>query len=291
MVFTIPAPALHDSIYTYYPGIVPFYTLFNEQIIRIGPDSLPGYSANLQEFTSDSMIKGLYASINRDNAPFENLLSDIRSAFERWRTVTGNPAPGLVTFISGFNQSFITLPGILGIGLDRYLGGESPFYKGLDIPVYIRNTMNPENLPGDAVRAWLYSELPPPPEGSSFLDQMVYEGKIHYLAGELLGDHNAERLFHFTSDQVAWCISHEAAMWKYLAEQQILFSTDRLTVRKFLEDAPFTKDFGNDSPGRTGIWIGYRVIGSYMKANKLDTKTLAGLSDARKILSGSKYHP
>ena len=80
-------------------------------------------------------------------------------------------------------------------------------------------------------------------------------------------------------------------MWKYLAEQKILFSTERLTIRKFIEEAPFTRDFGNESPGRVGVWIGYRIVSSYVKATGINLKDLIGITSAKEILSGSKYHP
>jgi uncharacterized protein YjaZ len=58
-----------------------------------------------------------------------------------------------------------------------------------------------------------------------------------------------------------------------------------------MDEAPFTRDFGDESPGRVGTWIGYRIICSYMKASGSDIKNLIGNTNAKEILSGSKYHP
>ncbi len=291
LLFRYSPGAMHDSLERYHPELLPFYSVFTDQVIGIGPDSLPGFSEQLDRFTSDTMIKGIYSDITRPGSPYDQLCREVASALSGWGKISGKPAPEVVTYISGFNQAFITLPGILGIGLDRYLGSESRWYKSLDIPVYLRNSLTPDNLPADAVRAWLYAAMSEPSEGAGFLEKMIYEGKIHYLASKLLKNTGEEQLFHYTEEQVRWCRDHEKAMWKYLAEQKVLFSTDRLMARKFLEDAPFTRDFGNDSPGRAGIWIGYRIISSYMKATGLDLSALAGASDAREILSASKYHP
>lgn len=292
LVWTISPAGLSDSIRSQHNPLVPFFRIFNEEVIRIGPDSLPGYAVQLERFTGDSLMRRVYADVNRSAGLFLDCCLEIDEALGRWNTLTGNNRPDyLITYISGFNQSFITLPGCLGIGVDNYLGSESPFYQGLGIPLYIRSNMNPENLPADAVRAWLYSEIPGPAEDGGFLGRMIYEGKVYYIARKLLPEISDENLFHYTEGQLRWCHDQEKAMWKYLAEQKILFSTDRLTIRKFMEEAPFTRDFGNESPGRVGVWIGYRIISSYVKASGINLMGLIGITREKEILSGSKYHP
>ncbi|MCX6223577.1 MAG: hypothetical protein NTV01_02280 [Bacteroidia bacterium] len=292
LVFTISPADLADSIRLNHKTLVPFFRIFNEEVIRIGPDSLPGYAGQLEKFTGDSLIRRVYSEVAKSAGSYLKSCREIDDALGRWATLAGGKRPdNLITYISGFNQSFITLPGCLGIGVDNYLGSESPLYQGLGIPVYIRKNMKPDNLPADAVRAWLYSELPGPAAEGGFLDRMIYEGKVHYIAGKLLPKLSEEQLFHYTNEQLRWCREQERAMWKYLAEQKILFSTDRLTTRKFLEEAPFTRAFGNESPGKVGVWIGYRIIGSYVKSNGITLKDLMNTMSAKEILSGSKYHP
>jgi hypothetical protein len=292
LVFTIPPANLSDTIHDFYPDLIPFFRIFNEEVIRIGPDSLSGYAGQLEKFVSDPLIKQVFAEVDESSGSFHTSCLEIDEALRRWTTLSGTTPPNhLITFISGFNQSFITLPGCLGIGVDNYLGSECPLYQGLGIPVYIRKNMNPDNLSADAVRAWLYSELPGPSLDGGFLDRMIYEGKIYYIASKLLPEVSNEKLFHYTSEQLQWCSDQERAMWKYLAEQKVLFSTDRLTIRKFIDEAPFTRDFGNESPGRVGIWIGYRIVSSYVKASGINIKDLIAKINSKEILSGSKYHP
>lgn len=292
LVFTIPPAHLSDSIHLNYNHLVPFFRIFNEEVIRIGPDSLPGYAGQLERFVNDSMIREVYSAVEKSAGSYQESCREIEEALTRWSVLTGNKGPDhLVTFLSGFNQSFITLPGCLGIGVDNYLGSESPFYQSLGIPAYVRKNRNPENLAADAVRAWLYSEIPGPGTEGGFLDRMIFEGKLYYIAGKLLPDLSEENLFHYTEAQMRWCRTQERAMWEYLAEQKVLFSTDRLTIRKFMDEAPFTRDFGNESPGRAGIWIGYRIVSSYMKASGLNLRDLPGITGAKEILSAAKYHP
>jgi hypothetical protein len=292
LMFTIPPSEIADSIRLNHKELLPFFTLFNQGIIGIGPDSLPGYEKQLEEFVGDQLLGQVFSEVERSAGAYLDICREVDRALDRWAEKTGGQSPDhLVTYISGFNQSFITLPGILGIGVDNYLGRESSFYQGLGIPAYIRKSMDPEHLAADAVRAWLYSEIPEPSVEGGFLDRMIYEGIIYYIASALMPRIDEGNLFHYSEEQLTWCRDQEQSMWKYLAEQKILFSTDRMTIRKFMDEAPFTRDFGNESPGRTGVWIGYRVVSSYMKATRKDIRNLSENINPKEILSGSRYHP
>lgn len=290
LLFSTSPASVPDSIRNHHPALLPFFRIYNEEVIRIGPDTLPDYASLLSTFTGDALINEIHAETEKSAAVFNEYYTGIQQALDKWAEITNSPRVDyLVPFISGFNQSFIALPGLLGIGIDQYLGADNKFYQDLGIPAYIRKNKNPENLVADAVRAWLYSEIPAPEGG--FLERMIYEGKIYFIASKLLPKTSQENLFHYSETQLEWCREQESAMWKYLAEQKILFSTDRLTTRKFMDEAPFTRDFGNDSPGRVGTWIGYRIVSSYMKTSGLELKSLPGITSAKEILSGSKYHP
>jgi hypothetical protein len=292
LVFTITPTGLSDSIYKNHRNLVPFFKIYNEEVIHIGPDTVPEYPAQLGKFTNDTLIRKVYSDVKMMMGIFDKKCREIEDAFDKWAAIKGKKRPELlVTYLSGFNQSFITLPGCLGIGVDNYLGSGSLYYQDLGIPLYMRKYMNPENLPADAVRAWLYSELPGPSAEGGFLERMIFEGKLYYIARKLLPKISESNLFHYTDNQLKWCQEQERSMWKYLAEKKILFSNERLTIRKFLEEAPFTRDFGNESPGRVGTWIGYRIVSSYMKASGISMEDLVSMTSAKEILSASKYHP
>jgi hypothetical protein len=85
---------------------------------------------------------------------------------------------------------------------------------------------------------------------------------------------------------------YEKSIWSFLVEKKLLFSTDRLTIDKFILDGPFTKDFGRDSPSRAAVWIGYRIVRAYMQKNENATLSeLMGEKDYLKILNMSAYNP
>jgi hypothetical protein len=81
-------------------------------------------------------------------------------------------------------------------------------------------------------------------------------------------------------------------MWGYLIQNNYLYSRDKMVMRKLVGDAPFTSYFGNDSPGRTGAWIGWRICRAWVQKNPQKKITeLFDETDAQKILTASKYKP
>ncbi|MFO7616378.1 MAG: hypothetical protein R6V75_03935 [Bacteroidales bacterium] len=272
-------------------AIKPFFEIFNEEIIQIGPDSLAGYPAALESFTKDPILLSVYLDINKNWPALSEQIKLLKRSLNKMEQQLGIESPTLVTYLSGFNESFITLPGMLGLGLDKYLGSVYPYYQELGIPEYIRIRMNPDHLATDGLKAWLMSEMEPPEPGATFLDHLIYQGKIHYLLNHYLRGVPGHLHFHFSQQQLKWCREHEREMWKFLAENRILFSTDRMTIRKYHEDAPFTKDFGNESPGKTGCWIGFRIVQGYLKATRQDPGVLLTNVSSQTILAESRYRP
>jgi hypothetical protein len=101
-----------------------------------------------------------------------------------------------------------------------------------------------------------------------------------------------ELLLGFTTDQMNFCSNNEAQMWTYLIEQDLLFSTDQFTIRKITGEAPFTSFFTNESPGRAGIWLGFRIVESYMMKNPgVSLKDLMNDTNIQGILEKAKYNP
>jgi len=87
-------------------------------------------------------------------------------------------------------------------------------------------------------------------------------------------------------------MKNEAKMWTYLAEHKMLFTTDRMSIKRFNDDGPYTAAFSEESPARTGVWIGWQIVRSYMKLNKeIKLSDLMNNSNYQSILNQSGYQP
>ncbi len=136
---------------------------------------------------------------------------------------------------------------MIGVGFDKYLGRNCAYYKQLGWDNYKIRRMEKEMIPVDVMRALAIMEFPYADSVDNLLNQMIYEGKIQYFLDAILPDTPDTLKFGYTDAQWEWANYNEDKMWAYLVESETLFTTDHMTIRKFIGDAPFTQVFHNNS--------------------------------------------
>lgn len=272
-----------------------FFNLYSYEIIELGDPEAEGYPSRLGKFVNDQMIYQLSQKVQSKYAEITDIENELTQAFKRYlHYFPENELPKIYTYISGFNQSIVTAEGILGIGLDKYLGETEPMYQQLypPMPQYMCYRMHEKKIVSDLIYGHAVAEFEYAANESHLLNQMVFYGRAMYLVDQLLPDHHDTLIWAFTPEQLKFVESHERRMWTYLIENKLLFKNDQKMVMKYIEDAPFTKDFGRDSPGRAVVWVGYQIVDAFMKRNKdISLKELMEIDDYQSILNKSKYNP
>jgi hypothetical protein len=153
-----------------------------------------------------------------------------------------------------------------------------------------RSDIVPDCIYGWGASAWEYSVIGY--KADNVLARMIHEGKLKYYQKCMLPDITDDILFGFTPDQAKFCNNNEDQMWQYLLEHDLLFVTDQLVIRKLTGEAPFTTYFTDDSPGRAAVWIGFRIVESYMMKNPgVDLEALMKDTDIQSILEKARYSP
>lgn len=293
-LYALRGPALPDSLLL--AGLRSRHNnmldLYSRNIIRIGRPEAPEFRAELGLFLSDSSMNEAFHRVEQifpDMNDAEVVLSDAFGRYKYW--FPNKPIPRFYTIVSGFNESVVISDSLLAMALDKYLGREEPMYAQLGFPDFMTRTMSKEYLPGDCVRAWALSEFPINDSVDNVLSHIVYEGQIMYMVTRMLPDVADTLLFGYSAPQLEWCKKNESNMWARLSGQNLLFSTDYLIVRKLTGPAPFTSLFTAESPGRAAVWLGYRIVSSFVEHQKSSLPELMGMTDYRDILNRARFRP
>jgi hypothetical protein len=200
--------------------------------------------------------------------------------------------PEIYFYMGGFNQSIVTSENILGIGLEKYLGKGNKFYPKLGLASYQTYKMQKQFIVPDCFRAIAWSEFPYNDSIDNLASNMIYQGKVQYFLDAMLPDLDDTIKFGFTGKQWDWCINSEQSMWGYLIDKKELFTTTQIDIKRYIDEAPFTSTFPRESPGRTGVWIGWRMVSNYMKLHpEISLSQLMHDNDYQKIMNQSKYNP
>jgi hypothetical protein len=274
-----------------------FLQLFS-YVINTGEISDPDFGEYLTSFCTDRQNNEVYEYTMKIFPDVRSLETGLATAFRHYLYYfPGSPVPGVYTCITGFNNSIITMTGdsILGISLDRYLGADCKYYPQLGIYSYLSARMTPGNIIPDCMYGWALSKWEFDSAGyatDNVLSEIIHQGKLKYFEKCMLPGESDELIFGFTPGQMKFCRNNEQQMWQYLVEHDLLFKTDQFEIRKLIGEAPFTSYFTTESPGRAAVWIGFRIIESFMMKNP-DVKLieLMTMNDIQSILEKSRYRP
>lgn len=262
---------------------------------EIADTSFPGL---LVDFCTDKLNNEVYQKVSEAFPDAGFIEAGLEDAFRHYRYYfPSREVPQVFTSITGFNRSIITLAGepVLGIGLELYLGSGCKYYTELGIYDYMAARMNSYNIIPDCMYAWALRDWEFEAAryaADNVFSRIIHEGKVKYFERCMLPDTRDTLIFGFSGDQMKFCRNNEAQMWKYLVEHNLLYSTDQMVIRKLTGEGPFTSFFTTESPGRSGIWIGYRIVEAYMMRNPSVTlEQLMSDPDYQGILERARYNP
>ncbi|MBN2637269.1 MAG: hypothetical protein JXR61_13435 [Prolixibacteraceae bacterium] len=293
-LFAIDTTDLMQSVAEISNKYPEFFDLFTYRIIRIGGTQDSSFYELMQQFLSDTMIINVNKLVHDEFHDINKTEKELNKAFKYYQYHFPNkPLPTVYFYISGFNQSIVTAQNIIGISLDKYLGRDCPYYEMLSsTPTYKVLNMHKNKIASDVAYGWGASEYELPENATTLLDNMIYQGKLMYFVDAMLPDEEDSLKIGYTSEQLKWCKNNEAQMWSQLIERKLLYSNKRMDIIRYINPSPTTSGFPIESPGRTGVWLGWQIVRKYM--NKFPETTLEELmenNDFQKILNDSEYYP
>lgn len=271
-----------------------FFDLFTYKIIRVGGFGDEQFTEYMRLFLTDSMILEVKQKVDSVFQDFSGTEKQLQKAFKYYRYhFPEKKTPTIYTYISGFNQSIVTAENIVGVSLDKYLGRDCSYYRQLNsTPQYKVLNMHPGKIVSDVAYAWGLTEFEYTNKATTLIDNMIHHGKIMYFVDALLPEEHDSIKIGYTASQLKWCSNNEAQMWAQLIEHKMLFSNNRMDIVRYINQSPTTSGFPLESPGRTGVWIGWQIVRKYMnKHPEISLDKLMKNNDYQQILNDSEYLP
>ncbi|WP_236980845.1 hypothetical protein [Membranihabitans maritimus] len=265
---------------------------FNQVIFPSNQESI--HIDSLVKFYCQSKaVQHLTDTINILFPALENLKEELKIGISYYlHYFPEQNKPKIFTYISEFGiGTFVTGSGILGIGLDFYLGSEYPYYDPSVFPHFVQQTMKPEYMSSNAIRA-LTENLVPPPTDGNMLDFMIRNGKILYVMSRFLPETELYKICMYTPEQMDWVNENELSIWQFILDSGLLYEQDARKFVKYIDRAPSSPGMPPESPGRVANWTGYKIIESYMNQNpEISLSVLANNTDYQTIMDNARYKP
>jgi len=270
-----------------------FLNLYSQGVLNLGSPNQKNFSKKLYEFNQYCFNTGIPEKIDKEFPNLDNIDKELTLAFKHLKYYfPDREIPQIYTIISAFNQSIVTDSNIVGIALDKYLGVDCEFYKQLAWDRYLVKRMNKKMIAIDCMNAYSTMEFEYNDSIDNLVNNIIYQGKIAYFIDAMLPNVHDTLKFAYTKNQLHWANKNEEKVWAHFLENKLLFSTDVLEIRKIIGNAPFTATFSNNSAPRIGVFIGRKIIHSYMKNNpEILLKDLMINNNYQQILNKAKYRP
>lgn len=283
---------MQQSISRFYKAHPGFTAYFAEYIMNVNPTDTTEIAELAFSFNKNTAFRTVNADVEKTFKNIDTLKSTIAKAYQIIQThLPDINTPDVYFFVSGFNQSIIVEKDFVGVGLDLYLGSDYPAYNDMTYKYMLQN-MKPSSIAPDLFASILSANYPFDGKQERLLEKMIYNGKLMYVLSTLLPDVAPNDIIGYSKFQWEWSRKYENKIWQSIVGQNHIFSTDLMTMNKYINDAPFTSTISQESPGRLGIWVGWQIVNEYMKKNSdISLKELIQSTDYQNILTQSEYNP
>ncbi len=270
-----------------------FVAIYLEQIMQVGSPDNPMTANLLSRFLADPNWLELQNEIVKKHPNLNSEAVQLENAFKRYAVFfEATELPKIIAYNSGFNVGIYPDKKFLGIGLEWYSGNDLDIINRLPpdlFPQYKRDKMLPEYMVINALKGWLFVNYQDKLNGESLLNRMAFSGKIHYIAKVLMENVADKDLLNYSTSEIEWCKKQEYDVWKFLLENDMLFSISAMEVNKMMNDGPFTPGMPPESPGGVGNYIGYKMVEAYMNKNKnVSLIELMDMKTDRELLNNYK---
>ncbi|GLB51148.1 gliding motility lipoprotein GldB [Neptunitalea chrysea] len=241
----------------------------------------------------DTLERELFNEVYKAYPDFKEEKEELKKFFQHVKYYypdTSIPEVVTVTSDVDYENQVIYSDKYLFICLDTYLGANHKFYSG--IQQYLSQSFTKDYIIVDVASSFAISKVPAP-QNRAFLSYIIYYGKKLYLESLLIPEKTDAQRLKYTTDEYAWAEANEDMIWKYFMEEEVLFSTKSKLLERFVFPAPFSKFYrpiDNESPGRLGVYIGSKIVASYMKNNDVSLQQMLTTS-AQEIFNNAHYKP
>lgn len=240
----------------------------------------------------DSLQIQIHQEVNKVFANFEEE-QDIKALFQHLKYYYKEfNTPRVITLTNDvdYRNKTIVTDSIVLIALDNYLGQEHEFYGGIQnyISKNFKREMIVSDLASNYAQNYIFQS-----ETNTFLDDMIYFGKLLYFKDLMIPFVQDELKIGYTKNELAWAKVNESNIWSNFIENELLYSTDPKLKGRFIRPAPFSKfnlGFDRESPGQIGCYMGWQIVRSYMENNDIDFKQML-TKNADEIFRNSKFKP
>ncbi len=195
------------------------------------------------------------------------------------------------TFSPPFNPiAYDAEKNIILIQLQWFLGKNHVFYnhRSQPIPEYLTERYHQKYIPSMLFHTLASYYSLENNNSKELLVAMINEAKPYFFMELILPELSDDLIFGATQHDIKFFNQNSESMWKYILENEFLFSSKSILKQHFIKPAKITQ---LGTPGRFGVWIGWQILRSYYNNNDVSLQEILKETSYLEILNKSNYKP
>lgn len=241
----------------------------------------------------DTLQQQMFSEVDSVFTDIRGTKQNIKSLFQHLKYYDQRfSLPRVITIANNvdYKAKNVVNDSLVIIDLMNYLGQNHEFYQNKAL--FISQNMRPSQIVPDIAKSYA-ERYAYQSSRKSFLDEMIYAGKLLYFKDVMLPQFSDAEKIGYTQNEIEWAKINESQIWSYFVERELLFSTETELFSRFITPAPFSKfylELDNESPGRLGQYIGWQIVRAYAERTENDIIKIMQ-TETEEIFTKSKYKP
>lgn len=175
----------------------------------------------------------------------------------------GLKLPKMYGVITPHVRKIYVVDSVMLISFNHYLGAGFEGYNSW--PEYRSSVARLSLMPYNVVESWMSIQKPYQSKNPNVLSRLIYGGVMTHLKLSSIPESNLADALSYDDRRVKWVSDNENQIWNKLIQDDLLFSTDQSIIDKLIFQRQNNTLLHPDAPGRSAIYIGYRIVESYLK--------------------------
>lgn len=236
-------------------------------------------------------VEQKFPSLNKQKEEIQRGLQFVKYYFPQYKV-----PEQVITFVGPLEGygNVLTQSGF-AVGLQLYLGKDFSIYQSDYIsevyPSYQSRRFEAAYIPVNCMKNIITDIYPPINTKQPLIEQMIEEGKRLYVLDQILPETADTLKTGYTKKQLEGCYDHEGMIWNFFIQNNLLYITDPLQTRDYVNDGPKTEALGEASPGNIGQFIGWQIVKKWMGLQDKITLQQLLATPAKQIFEEAKYKP
>ncbi|MCW3109813.1 MAG: hypothetical protein JWQ09_4319 [Segetibacter sp.] len=284
-----------QQLHNKYPGFLRDF-IFNILALPPQPDSSKAVEQQILSFVRS--YKPLKDSADKVFKNSEDISGQVKKGlqFVKYYFPAYKLPDKLITFIGPINSyGNVLTADALAVGLQLYMGKNYSLYQseaGQELyPAYISRRFQKEYIPVNCIKTIVDDIFPDNSAGRPLIEQMVQAGKRLYLLDQLMPETADTLKTGYTKNQLEGCYKNEEVIWSYFVQNDLLYVSDPSVIKDYMNDAPKTQAFGEESPGFIGQFVGWQIVKKWMSKNEKVSLQQLIETNPKTIFEQAKYKP